>query len=164
MTQQDVLSIAASLPLATGVIIPSMSDEAIGKVRNVEDLVNRQVQLQFHTEHIIHGGIYFRTILMPVGSVFSFALIKESTTVIFMGSVSVYVGDGAPIQFEGYNILPASANRKVATYAHTDVTMTMLLATDAQSVEEAEKQVTDEVDLIASHRDENTNSVLITGE
>jgi hypothetical protein len=41
---------------------------------------------------------------------------------------------------------------------------TMMFPTTHKTVEEAEKQFTDEYDLLASHRDEKFNYTVVTGE
>jgi hypothetical protein len=162
--QQGVVAVDNVLPFMVTTVIPSMSEAAISQARTLEEVILKQSQIEFLTQHILHGGIYLRTVYIPAGVVMSMALIKIPTTVILNGHCSVYVGEDRPLEFDGHNILPASAGRKVAVYAHTDVEMTMLFPTDVKSVEEAEAQFTDETDMLASHKDGNMNSILITGE
>ena len=82
--------------------------------------------------------------------------------VITVGSASVLVGKEW-MDVEGYRVLPASANRKQAFRSRGAFIITMLFPTDAKTVEEAEREFTDEFELLLSHR-QDLNTVTITGE
>jgi hypothetical protein len=77
--------------------------------------------------------------------------------------VIVYV-DGAPVHLQGHAVLAASAGRKQAFLARVDTHLTMIFPTRAKTVEDAEREFTDEVDLLASRRDTNHSQTMITGE
>lgn len=139
-----------------------MSAAAIDRVRALEHENALQPQTPIATHHLFHAGLYARTITIPEGVVLTGALIKRATVLILNGDASVATGDEAAIRFTGYNVLPASPNRKQAFVAHSDTQLTMLFATDAQDVAEAEEQFTDEADLLFSRRGENF--ITITGE
>jgi len=141
--------------------IPAMSEETIEKVRRFEAIILEQPQIPLETRHVIHGGMYARTITMPAGMVLTSALIKISTIVIVSGHAT-FSFDGNSIEFEGYNVVTGSAGRKQAVMAHSETDITMLFPTTAQSVEEAEAQFTDEADALVSRH--NANIVTITGD
>ena len=144
--------------------IPAMSQRAIDKVRELTELVKAAPQYALKTNHIIHGGMYSRTITMPAGHVLTGALVKVSTLLIINGHVTAYLGDIGSAEFKGYGIVPASAGRKQAFISHTDADITMVFATEATSVEEAESEFTDEADMLLSRSIIGSNNVLITGE
>tara|TARA_R110000787_G_scaffold160287_4_gene273990 strand:- start:434 stop:895 length:462 start_codon:yes stop_codon:yes gene_type:complete len=143
--------------------IPAMSDVSIASVRELEASILEHEQVPVVTQHIIHAGVYMRTITMVPGSLLAGALIKISTTLIVSGDVTVYT-EGGPCRFAGYHVLPASAGRKQAILAHDYTDMTMLFGTDATTVEDAEAQFTDELSILASRKDDNANTILVTGE
>ncbi len=143
--------------------IPTMSAAAIDKVCHIESVLMAQPQCKIATHHVLHGGLYARTIRMEAGCVLAGALIKINTTLIISGAVTAYV-DGRGVDFFGYNVIPASAGRKQVFYAHIDTDMTMLFPTDAFSVEEAEEEFTDETDALFSRKGDDIDTVIITGE
>lgn len=144
--------------------IPAMHDGGIDKVRFAEEVAKRLPQVHILTSHIIHAGCYARTIRIPAGVFITGALIKRSTLLIIHGHFLAYIGQDKPVEYKGYNVLTASANRKSAYSAITDTTMTMLFATNAKTVAEAEAEFTDETDLLISHDPTNINHTTITGE
>lgn len=143
--------------------IPSMSPATIDKVRKLENIILQAPQVDIETTHSLHGGVYTRTITIPCGVILTGALIKIPTTLVIEGSVTVFIGDKAK-NFSGYNVMPASANRKQAFVAHTDTHITMIFTTQAKTVEEAEEQFTDEHAILSSRRPGSTNNFIVTGE
>ena len=149
--------------VVVGSKIPAMSSEAIANVRNLESALLQMPQSLCQTIHTIHGGVYSRTVTVPENCFMTGALIKIPTTLIVNGHITVYL-DGECIELKGYNILPASAGRKQAFFAHTATHITMVFQSDATTVAEAEAQFTDECDLLLSNTKHGTNSITITGE
>jgi hypothetical protein len=99
---------------------------------------------------------------VPAGVVITGALIKVATLLVAHGAAIVYVGD-EPLHLSGHTVLPASAGRKQAFVALSDVHLTMIFPTNARTVAEAEAQFTDEPELLASRRDDR-NRIVVTGE
>mgnify|MGYP003629137637 CR=1 FL=1 len=143
--------------------IAAMSEEGIDQVRQLEAAMLESAQPDIMTKHVIHGGVYCRTMNMPAGCLVTGSLIKIATTLIISGHVTVYVG-GETVDFIGYNVTPAGAGRKIAVLVRIESDLTMLFPTSAKSVEEAEAEFTDEVDLLGSRRVADNNSIIITGE
>ena len=141
--------------------IPAMSDAAIEKVRRLEKRILAAPQVPMETSHVFHAGLYARTICIPCGVMITGALIKIATLLIVQGDAIVYL-DGESVRLEGYNVLPASAGRKQAFVALAETHLTMIFATDARTVEQAERAFTDEADRLGSRRD--SNHITITGE
>jgi hypothetical protein len=143
--------------------IAAMSEAAIGKVRRLEGLARTLPQVAIETGHVIHGGLYARTIFVPAGVMITGAEIKIATLLVVSGDALVYL-DGAPLRLQGYTVLPASAGRKQAFVALAGTHLTMVFPSDARSIDEAERQFTDEADTLASRRDAGSNHIVITGE
>lgn len=143
--------------------VPAMSSEAVAKVRQLETVISALPQTPISTHHILHGGIYARTVMIPAGTVITGALIKVPTTLVVCGDCTVHIGEES-VRVQGYNVFAASAGRKQAFIAHTDLFLTMSFTTAAQTVEEAEDEFTDEAHLLVSRSDAAENHVLITGE
>lgn len=138
-------------------VIRAMTAQAVDKVRALEQRAMQLEQTPITTHHLIHAGVYARTIMIPAGVVLTGALIKRATVVTVSGDVETNAG-----RITGYHVLPASAHRKQAFLAHSDTHITMSFATQAKTVEEAEAEFTDEADLLFSRSGENV--VHITGE
>jgi hypothetical protein len=149
--------------LATNNKISVMSESAIEKVRLVQNAMLKFPQIDLPVHHILHGGMYSRSLVIPAGVAIAGAFIQVPTTLVVSGNVTVYANDQA-YEIDGYQVLVASAGRKQVFVAHTDTNMTMTFATDAKTVEDAENEFTSEPDLLASRRHENLNTTIITGE
>lgn len=149
--------------LATNNRIAVMSESAIEKVRLVQNAMLELPQVDLPVHHILHGGLYSRSLVIPAGVAIAGAFIQVPTNLVVSGNVTVYANDQA-YEINGYQVLVASAGRKQVFVAHTDTNMTMTFATDAKTVEDAENEFTSESYLLASRRHENLNTTIITGE
>lgn len=149
--------------LAIPQAIPAMSVGAIANVAAMEKVILSLPQVKIHTWHLLHAGIYARTILIPKDIVLTGALIKIHTVLTISGDVLVNRGDAEGIRIIGVQILPAFAGRKQAFVAYEDTTVSMAFPTKAKTIEEAEAQFTDDTDLLFSRRDPDTNTIIITG-
>lgn len=152
-----------NLPTNTGAAhLPAMSEDAIAKVRDLEALMKTCEQVEIPTEHLFHAGMYVRTIHVPAGVTIAGAELKVPTVVIVSGDCSVFIGEET-LELRGYNVLPASAGRKQAFMAHSDVCITAFYPTGAQSIEEVERESTDEYNDLLSRR-QDAQTLMITGE
>lgn len=140
-----------------------MSDQAIGKVRKYEAELLKMPQVKIATYHVIHAGMYARTVMIPKDCMISGALIKVATVLIVSGHTRIFL-DNETAEMEGYNVLAASANRKQAFYAITDTWLTMIFPSKAQTAAEAEDEFTDEADLLMTRKDGAISRITITGE
>lgn len=129
--------------------IPAMNAEAVNKVRDIENMLRTLPQADIHTDHLIHAGMYSRTIRIPAGVILTGALIKIETVLVFSGKATVYVGDRI-MELEGYHVLAASAGRKQVFVTHEDTWLTMIFPSQARSVSEAESEFTDEAEMLMS--------------
>ena len=145
-----------NLPVAQPTL-PAMSLGAVDLVFELEDEVLKRPQIDIPTQHVLHAGMYFRTICMPAGkeeSILTGALIKVPTVLIVCGDVTVFTGTDT-VHLTGYNVLMASAGRKQAFIAHKDTYITMAFPTRAKTVDEAEVEFTDEYSRLFSRRGDN---------
>jgi hypothetical protein len=145
-----------------GSAFPAMSDEAIHNVAMLQDVAMSAEQLPVATGHVLHAGMYARTMTLPAGHVLVGTLVQVATIVIFNGDADVFVGD-TTIRLTGYHVIPASAMRKQVYLAHADCTITAIFPTEAGSVEAAEDEATGEASLLLSRRPEAQNIYQIEG-
>lgn len=150
--------------LTTIPAIPAMTPAAIAEVAAYQAQALQQPQIAIHTQHILHAGLYSRTIKIPAGVELIGALIKRSTLLMVSGDVLVNRGEGEAVRMTGTFVLPASAGRKQVFGTFADTVVTMTFATAARTIEEAEAEFTDETELLFSHRDPELNTIIITGE
>lgn len=143
--------------------IPAMSSDAVAKVRELEGVLRELPQVEIATEHVLHSGMYARTIRMPAGIMLTGVFIVIPTLLIVNGHATAYIG-GEAIDLVGHQVIPASAGRKQAFIAHADTDLTMVFATKAKTVEEAEAEFTDEAHLLFSRKPGAINRINITGE
>jgi hypothetical protein len=151
-------------PVLAAPRIPAMAPGAIDKVRQLEALAKERPQVAFETEHVLHGGMYARTICVPAGVMITGALVKLATLLIIQGDALAYVGGDEPLRLQGYGVLAASAGRKQVFVALADTRITMVFPTEARTVDEAERQFTDEAGILSSRGDPASNRITITGE
>jgi hypothetical protein len=147
------------IPALLSLKVPSMSQHALARVYEVEKINAARPQVPLLTHHLIHAGMYSRTIKLDAGTVITGALIKRSTTLIISGDVCMNSGADA-VRITGYHVLPAQAHRKQIFLAMAQTHMTMTFQTKARTVEDAEAEFTDDVDMLCSRRDDNV--VVIT--
>jgi hypothetical protein len=143
--------------------IKPMSIQAIDKVRALEAVTKDMPQAEVVTWHVLHGGVYSRTIKIDAGVMLTGALVKVATTLTVSGDIVVFA-DNERIRLTGYHVLPASAGRKQAFIAIADTMLTMAFHTEATSIEQAEVEFTDDVDQLMSRKVDAVNFVTITGE
>ncbi len=150
------------LAAAVGGILGPTTPAALAKVCELEKRVLEVPQVEFTTHHVLHGGVYYRTICIRKGVVLTGALIKIPTTLVVSGKATVLIGDGEEHLVEGYRVFAASAGRKQAFITHEDTYITMSFKTNAKTVEEAEAEFTDDHERLMSRR--GVNEIVITGE
>jgi hypothetical protein len=143
--------------------LPPPSTEMLAKIHHVEDFILTLPQIDIQTEHVIHGGMYARTIRLAPEVVITGALYKVPTVVIVNGSCAVFAGDRW-VQIEGYKVIAASKGRKQIFVTKEATEITMIFRTDAQTVEEAEYEFTDEAEKLMSRTQDGSDVILVTGE
>lgn len=137
-----------------------MSD--LAAIHEVQNWMLALPQVSLLTEHILHGGMYCRTVRLKANTVITGALIKVPTILVVCGHAKVLTGEGWT-EIHGYNVFAASAPRKQVFVALGDVVITAVFPTKATTVEQAEQEFTDEAELLQS-RTIGDNIVTVTGE
>ena len=102
-------------------------------------------------EHSLHAGVYARTCRVAGLQKFTSVKFKIPTLVIVHGDCLVTAG-GEWKRLRGYNVIPAAAERMLAYVTIADTEITMLFASNARTVEEAEAEFTDEAADLLSRR------------
>lgn len=165
------VALTGSLPLEPRCIdraLPATTPDALAKICELEEYLLTQQQLDIETWHVLHAGVYSRTIRIPgppepgKATALTGALIKVPTTLAICGHCAVLIGDAEEVLVDGYHVLAAAANRKQAFIAFADTWLTMSFKTNARTVEEAEQEFTDDHARLMSRR--GVNHVTITGE
>lgn len=159
------LAVAESpMPLTpTSGVFPAPRPEVLDQLMRLQAVMATLPQVDLPTEHLLHGGMYARTIRRNFDSVTIGSLINRATILIVNGSCSMLIGDRR-VDLEGYNVLAGLPGRKSFSIARGPVEMTMICPTSAQTVEEAENEIFAEADQLISRRDSNPNTVTITNQ
>jgi hypothetical protein len=141
----------------------STNETALAQTYRLQEELLKVSDVEVVTDHVIHGGIYTRTIRLAPEIVLVGALIKIPTTLIVSGRTAVFTG-AEWIELEGVHIIPARAGRKQTFVTRADTTIIMSFRTDAKTVAEAETEFTDEAEQLVSQRAGEHDTVTITGE
>jgi hypothetical protein len=107
--------------------------------------------------------MYARTITIPAGCVLTGALIRVPTLLIMDGNATVSTGVGA-VTMRGHHVLAGARGRKQAFYAHEDTHLTMVFATSAKTVADAEDEFAEDAHMLLSRQPDAINHFVITGE
>lgn len=145
-----------------GNALPSITPESLEKLLAFEQKVMEQPQLHFQTEHVIHAGMYARTVRLAPGTLIVGVLIKVPTILVVHGKALVFAGEKW-YRIADYQVIPASANRKQVFFAIEMTELTMIFPSEAETVRQAEDEFTDEVEKLVSRRDGDDDLILITG-
>lgn len=130
-------------------LLSAVQDVAIARVRTLEAELLKLPQVDLPTEHFLHAGLYVRTMFLPAGVVATGAHIRLATTLIVSGHVTLFTGED-DVELDGYHVLQAAAGRKTACLAHADSHITMLFATDVETLDAAEEAFTIEPERLAT--------------
>lgn len=134
-------------------MLPATDPETLGRIREVESKMKLMPQIDVRTEHVLHAGMYARTVKLEAGQAIVGVLIKIPTILVVNGHCAVYAnGRWNPII--GYHVIQAEAGRKQMFVAFKQTELTMLFRTEAKTLQEAEAEFTDEADNLLSRRQE----------
>lgn len=149
--------------VVSGNALPATPPEIIEKIREIESRMRpHEHTLQVQTEHVLHAGVYSRTIRVRPSMAFTSVLIKIPTILIVNGKCCIFAGDRWHTS-EGYAVIPASAGRKQIYVTLGPTEITMMFPTDVKTVREAEAQFTDEHENLLTRRSGLDDLVTITG-
>lgn len=146
-----------------GNMLPAAPPEMEARIRQASAKIKPHEGIfRVQMEHILHGGMYARTCRVPAGQAFTSVLIKIPTIIAVNGDCCVCAGDGWH-SLSGYNVLPASAHRIQAYVTLGDTEITMFFPSNAETVEQAEAEFTDEWADLLSRRRREDDTVIVTG-
>lgn len=106
-------------------------------VRALEQEFEQLPQVILETGHVIHGGMYARTIFIPAGTALTGAQTQCDNVCVVVGDITVTTDDG-PVRLTGHHVIAACAGRKRVGIAHADTWWTTLMSTDLTSVQAIE--------------------------
>lgn len=132
--------------------LPPTTPEIMEKIALVEARIRpHEHTLRVEMEHALHAGMYARTCRLAANQVITSVLIKIPTLLIVNGDCVVLAGEGWK-EMKGYNVLSALARRKQIYVTLGETEITMIFPTNAQTVEEAEDEFSDESANLLSRR------------
>jgi hypothetical protein len=123
----------------------------IETVRALESMLLQLPQVNIETQHMLHAGMYARTIFIPAGVMATGANLSLDSVGILFGDITVTTDEGTQ-RLTGFNVLSASKGHKRAGIANSDTWWTTVFRTDATTVDEAEKSITSESDMLLSRK------------
>lgn len=134
-------------------VIPATTGDALEKVNAVETRM-RELYAKHAapdetvTEHILHGGMYARTVRVKAPQAFASVTITPPSILIVRGKAQVFTGMQFH-QIHGYKVIPASAGRKAIWIIEEDTDITAIFPCRAETVEEAELEFTTETEKLS---------------
>ncbi len=155
-------TLAISIPLPGFELTPP-SAKTLELLSGLHEWTKQFEQAPIATEHVLHGGMYARTIRLEPETLMNGSFIKLATLLIIHGHCLMVAGDEVA-EIDGFNVIPGYAGRKSSFVTRGKVEMTMIFPTQAKTVEDAEEEVFGEADELMSRKDGNGNIVNVTGE
>lgn len=136
--------------LIVGQDLPPAAPEDLSVVENIASMLLGAPAVEIPVEQFLHAGIYVRTCMVPKGAAIVGALIKIPTVVFVSGQCEVTVGQKMrPVN--GFAVLRAAAGRRQVFLAQEDTIITMAFASSAKTCADAEKEFTDEWELLTTN-------------
>lgn len=132
--------------------LPPISAEVNAEFEAFGAELEKFPQVDIRTEHHLHAGVYSRTLYVPAGTVVVGLCIKVPTQLIACGHFRLTDGTMQK-EMRGFHVLDGAANRRAAVVTVTDSAFTMLFATNAKTVEEAENEFTDEPERLLTRKE-----------
>lgn len=120
-------------------------------VAALEERMLELPQVDLQTGHLVHGGMYARTILIPAGTLLTGALTNQDNVCVVHGDITVTTDEGVQ-RLTGFHVLPARSGAKRAGLAHADTWWTTLWTTNLTDITAIEDVLTDEADQLQTRR------------
>jgi len=112
------------------------------KVDVLQQELSKLPQYEPETRHFFHGGMYCREVFRPAGVLIVGAVHKkEHFYLVVSGTVAITDGEGNVQEVTAPQLFLSKPGTKRAVYALTDALCVTFHATDAVSVEQAEKEL-----------------------
>lgn len=117
----------------------------IDAVRALERELALFPQVDLSTTHLVHGGMYARTIFIPAGVALTGALTEMDNICVMYGDITVTTDEGTQ-RLTGFNVLPAKLGAKRAGVTHADTWWTTIIPTELADIASIEEAMTTEAD------------------
>jgi len=116
--------------------------EQLQEISGVAIHHTKEMEEQFPVNHNLKNGMYTREVLMPKGTLVVSFIHKQDHPSFFMkGSMSILLDDGHVKHIKApMTVFTETGTQRVA-YMHEDCVWACVYKTDAETVEEAEKEV-----------------------
>lgn len=125
----------------TDVTVP---EYMLARVTALQAAMSELPQYEPPTEHLFHGGMYCRQVWRPAGcTIVGRVHKKEHFYVIVSGTVCITTDDGVQT-ITGPKVLCSRPGTKRAVYAVTDALCMTFHVAEAQTVEDAEKELVED--------------------
>jgi hypothetical protein len=161
----DVRAPALPAVMQQALRIRPMAEQSIERVKALRAAAfDEQPEVPVPTLHEIHGGVYTRIVFVPAGTTLHGTQLNKATTLFVVGHAEIYTGEPENLVVRGFNSILGSAGRAQSIRAISDVHLAMVMATERQTLDEVEREMTDEYELLASRRQPEFNHTVITGE
>jgi hypothetical protein len=121
----------------------------IDAVRALERELALFPQVDLSTTHLVHGGMYARTIFIPAGVALTGALTEMDNICVLYGDITVTTDEG-PRRLTGFHVLPAKAGAKRAGVTHAETWWTTIIPTELTDISAIEEAMTTEADRLQS--------------
>lgn len=133
--------------------------QTLVSLRDLDAMMRAQPQAEARVDHLLHAGMYARTCFVPAEVLASGTVLRRATVLVINGDVTIFTGNDS-VRLTGFHVLPGLRGRKALFRTHAETQMTMVFPSDAQSVDEAEHEMTDEPHLLAKL----PGTITITGQ
>lgn len=144
---------SSQLVVSAPSVISAPSPATLDSLTHLQAAMANLPEVPLPTEHLLHGGMYARTVRREFDSVTIGSLITKATILIVHGSCSMLIGDRR-VDLDGYNVLAGLPGRKSFSITRGPVEMTMIFPTNAHTVAEAENEIFAEAELLVSRKQE----------
>lgn len=132
-------------------IVPTGEVPTLDKIEAFNELLQQFPQEYIPVQHLVHGGMYARTVRVKAGTYAVGAMLNHDNISVMVGDCTCSTNDGM-VRLTGFNVLPANAGGKRVGYFHadTDWTMIMRIPDGMHDVDEIEQYITCEYDKLQS--------------
>lgn len=136
-------------------MLKAVSNESLNVINTAVQYMLQNVDpVDVPIDHSLCGNLYARHCLVPKDVVIVGALLKVPTAIIIHGDCIVYDGQRTQ-RITGYHVLMGQAYRQSMFRALEPTHITMLATVkNSNTPEDAEKQITDQHQLLTNHRQE----------
>lgn len=121
-----------------------VSNADVRFAQSAESIFGQLPQLDIRVETSLHNGVYARTAFLPAGIFLTGCLTKVPTTLLVFGNCALTAADGVH-NVRGFAQFETAAGRKTVFRTETDTQLVMIFKTDAKTLEEARRQMTDDI-------------------